>query len=73
MDQNQLSLLVHCGSRGYGQRIFSEFENYGGCPMGSGRAVDYLAAHKNALLRAQRNRLTVAKKGLYALKVSPNG
>jgi release factor H-coupled RctB family protein len=62
LDKNQLLLLVHSGSRGYGQQVFSEFEEYGGYPVDSEKAAAYLAAHDNALLWARRNRLMVAKK-----------
>ncbi len=60
--RGELLLLVHCGSRGYGQRIFSGFLDYGGLPAGGGRAAAYLAAHGDALLWAKRNRFLAAQK-----------
>lgn len=62
IDKRQLLLVVHCGSRGYGQRILNEYLNYEGLADGSEEAGAYLAAHDNALLWARRNRLLVAQK-----------
>ena len=62
IDKEQLLLLIHSGSRGYGHRILHEFLDYNGLPTGSDRAAAYLAAHDNALLWAQRNRGIVAQK-----------
>lgn len=55
-------LLIHSGSRGYGQQILSRFLDYGGLPAGGERAADYLAAHDDALLWAKRNRALAAQK-----------
>ena len=60
IDTNQLLLLIHSGSRGYGQRILSEFLNFDGLAANSERATAYLDKHNNALLWAQRNRRLVA-------------
>lgn len=62
IDKKQLLLLVHSGSRGYGQRILSEYLNFEGLTDGSPEAEAYLAKHDNALLWAERNRLLVAQK-----------
>jgi release factor H-coupled RctB family protein len=67
IDKGQLLLLIHSGSRGYGERILSEFLDYGGLPADSTRASDYLKAHDNALLWAYRNRSIVAQKLIHWL------
>lgn len=53
IDPRQLLFVVHCGSRGYGQRILNEHLDYEGLLAGSERAAAYLAAHDNALLWAE--------------------
>ena len=60
IDKDQVLLLVHSGSRSYGDRILDEFLDLGGLSRESMQT--YLAAHDDALLWAQRNRLTVARK-----------
>lgn len=55
-------MLVHSGSRGYGQRILSRFGGYAGLPEGSAEAAEYLAGHDNAVVWAERNRLEVCRK-----------
>lgn len=55
-------LLVHCGSRGYGQEILSRFYKPEGIREESGLAEEYLMEHDRAVLWAERNRLAVAKK-----------
>ena len=62
IDTNRLLLLVHSGSRGYGQRILSEFMDFTGLPADSERANAYLTKHDDALLWARRNRQLVAEK-----------
>lgn len=62
IDTSQLLLLVHSGSRGYGQRILSEFLDFTGLSADSERTNAYLAKHDDALLWAQRNRRLVAEK-----------
>lgn len=62
IDKKQLLLLVHSGSRGYGQRILSEFLVFEGLANGSPEAEAYLDKHNNALMWAQRNRQLVAQK-----------
>lgn len=75
IDKNQLLLLIHSGSRGYGQRILSEFSDLGGFPENSGQTQDYLAKHNDALLWAERNRRLVAEKLMgyvgYSQEVKP--
>lgn len=65
----QVFLLVHSGSRGYGQDILSRFYNPGGIREDSEQARDYLLEHDRALLWADRNRLAVAEKLLDYLGV----
>lgn len=62
-------LLVHCGSRGYGQEILSRFGNPEGIRAESNLAAAYLTEHDRALLWAKRNRLAVAEKLLSYLHV----
>lgn len=60
--KNETLLLIHSGSRGYGQRIMSQFLNFDGYPAQGGEAQAYLEAHSDALLWAKRNRGLVAEK-----------
>jgi release factor H-coupled RctB family protein len=62
IDKDKILLLVHSGSRGYGERVMDEFGDYGGLEAGSERAAAYMAAHDRALTWASRNRFMVAKK-----------
>ncbi|MFV0412464.1 MAG: RNA ligase RtcB family protein [Oscillospiraceae bacterium] len=62
LPQNGLALLVHTGSRGYGQQIYNSLGPQTGLAAESGAAKAYLAQHQNALLWAQRNRAMVAQK-----------
>jgi len=60
--ENNIFLLVHSGSRAYGQQIMNQFKSESGYDAGSVEAKEYLALHDHALLWAQRNRLVVANK-----------
>lgn len=62
LERDRLYLLIHSGSRGYGQRILNQFPGAAGLPAGSGPAAAYLSAHADALLWARRNRALVAEK-----------
>lgn len=62
IDRSRVLLLVHSGSRGYGQRILNEYPGNDGLPAGSEEAEVYLNVHDNALLWARRNREVVAQK-----------
>lgn len=66
LDQEKLLLLIHCGSRDYGQRILSQFvydkEGLKGLQAGTAQAQDYQEKQENALLWARRNRQLVAEK-----------
>ena len=65
----RIFLLIHSGSRGYGQDILSRFYSPAGLEGGSQEAGAYLAEHDNALLWAGRNRLAAAVKLLDYLNV----
>ena len=62
IDKNDLFILVHSGSRRYGQSIFNEFNHTQGYTAGSIEAKEYIKKHNNALLWAERNRRIVADK-----------
>lgn len=62
IENTDIMLLVHCGSRGYGQQILKEFLNFDGLEAKSPQAEEYIAKHDTALVWAQRNRLEVAYK-----------
>jgi release factor H-coupled RctB family protein len=60
IDREQVLLLVHSGSRSYGDKILDGFPELGGV---SGENIQgYITAHDYALLWAQRNRVMVARK-----------
>lgn len=67
--EDRILLLVHSGSRGYGQEILSRYYVPEGLEEGSDRAMEYMAEHDNALLWAGRNRLAAARKILDYLGV----
>ena len=60
--KTDLLLLIHSGSRGYGQSILSEFNNSNGYASNSIDAREYIEKHNDALLWAERNRRIVADK-----------
>lgn len=55
-------LLIHSGSRAYGQHIFNQFAKDTGYPADSPEAFEYLKLHDHAVLWAERNRAVVADK-----------
>ena len=59
LDENLIYLLIHSGSRGYGQRILSEFKGTG---YYGDRAKEYIAKHDHAVKWAKLNRDLVADK-----------
>ena len=69
LSKDRLLLLIHSGSRGYGQEILNRFYDPAGLEDGSKRAADYLEEHGNALLWASRNRIVTARKLLRYLGV----
>jgi release factor H-coupled RctB family protein len=60
LDPSRVHLLVHSGSRDFGQRIYEEFLDLQGYPVRGDIAMDYLKKHDSALLWAKRNRFLVA-------------
>lgn len=62
IDKADLLLLIHSGSRGYGQSILSEFNDSNGYASNSTEAREYIGKHNDALLWAERNRRIVADK-----------
>ncbi len=63
--EEEVLLLIHSGSRGYGQRIAASFSEAAGVSPGIPTASDlgreYTRLHHDALLWAERNRLLVAE------------
>lgn len=62
IDQSKMLLLIHSGSRGYGQRILQQFPDTQGYPLAGEAGQRYLRLHDDALLWAARNRKIVAEK-----------
>lgn len=62
LGKEDLLLLVHSGSRGYGQAILQQYLNFAGLSPDSTKGRGYLLAHDDALLWAKRNRQLVAEK-----------
>jgi release factor H-coupled RctB family protein len=72
-DKNQIMLLVHSGSRGYGQTILDEsiklYEAQKGLQSSSIAAREYLAKHDDAVHWAAINRTLIAYRMLKAFGV----
>ena len=62
LSETNIALLVHSGSRGYGQEIFKSLNYVIGLEENSTQALNYLQKHEIALLWARRNRALVAQK-----------
>ncbi len=62
LDERQVMLLLHSGSRSYGQRILNEYKDCHGLAAESEPMQRYLANHDQALLWAARNREIVVNK-----------
>lgn len=73
-DKNQMLLLVHSGSRGYGQAVLDEsiklYQAQNGLPFTSEGAKDYLKKHDDAVHWAAINRQLIAYRILKALGIS---
>lgn len=73
-DKNQIMLLVHSGSRGYGQTILDEsirlYKAQNGLESTSQEAKEYLSKHDNAVYWAAVNRELIAYRTLIALGIS---
>lgn len=70
--QNEVVLLVHSGSRGYGGDILKRFTKDGqtSIPQDSPLAIEYLEAHDRACAWASRNRDLIALRFLSCLEPS---
>lgn len=69
--KDQLLLLVHSGSRDYGQQIRDRWTGQSGIPVNSEAVQDYLADQREALFWAKKNRRVVAEKVLSSLGFQP--
>lgn len=61
-NKDDIMMLVHCGSRNYGEEILKKYINYDGLDSNSKSAKEYLKEHDNALVWARLNRKEVADK-----------
>ncbi len=61
-DRNNILVLVHSGSRSYGQEIIKQFNNLSGYLVRSHEAKEYFRLHDDAIMWAKRNREVVVKK-----------
>jgi len=61
-NKDDIMMLIHCGSRNYGEEILNKYINYDGLDSDSESAKKYLKEHDNALVWAKRNRKEVADK-----------
>ncbi|WP_371364850.1 RNA-splicing ligase RtcB [Sporomusa rhizae] len=71
LDEAMLMLLVHSGSRGYGQSILNTYDNPQGLAADDEQVECYLTEHDNAVLWAARNRKIVVNKLLAYLGYTP--
>lgn len=71
LDERQVMLLVHSGSRSYGQSILNEYKDCQGLAAEGELIQGYLAKHDQALLWAARNRKVVVNKLLGYLGYTP--
>ncbi len=74
LDEANLYLLVHSGSRGLGGAILDSYvRKFGTSPLiqGSKEAHNYMLMHDNALAWAKRNRALIAKRFLELLGEDP--
>ncbi|WP_114299074.1 RNA ligase RtcB family protein [Anaerobacterium chartisolvens] len=74
-DKNQIMLLIHSGSRGYGQTILDEsirvYSAQNGLSQSSEAAKEYLSKHNDAVNWASLSRDLIAYRILKAFGVSP--
>lgn len=61
-NKDHIMMLIHCGSRNYGEEILKKYINYDGLDSNSKSAKEYLKEHDNALAWARLNRKEVADK-----------
>lgn len=67
---DDVMMLVHCGSRNYGETILKKFYDKNGLEVESEKAVDYIKSHDNALIWAERNREVISKKIMKSIGIS---
>lgn len=67
---DDIMMLVHCGSRNYGETILKKFYNKNGIEVGSEKERDYMVNHDKALIWAERNREVVSKKIMQSIGIS---
>ena len=60
--RDDIMMLIHCGSRNYGEEVLREYINFDGFYTDSNEAKEYMEKHDNAILWAYRNRKEVADK-----------
>eukprot|EP00826_Nyctotherus_ovalis_P064613 TRINITY_DN9482_c0_g1_i2.p1 TRINITY_DN9482_c0_g1~~TRINITY_DN9482_c0_g1_i2.p1 ORF type:complete len:495 (+),score=128.91 TRINITY_DN9482_c0_g1_i2:99-1583(+) len=63
MDQNQIYMLIHSGSRNYGEKVYEAYTSKHGtkpADISSPEAAEYLAEHNKALAYARRSRAVIA-------------
>lgn len=70
ISKNDVVLLVHSGSRSFGNEIFSRVQDslQGGLVAGSSEARAYLEKHDEAVIWARVNRQVIAERAASALK-----
>ncbi|MCC0655028.1 RNA ligase RtcB family protein [Clostridioides sp. ES-S-0123-01] len=67
---DDIMMLVHCGSRNYGETILKKFYNKNGTEVGSEKERDYMINHDKALIWSERNREIVSKKIMQSIGIS---
>ncbi|ENY8962131.1 RNA ligase RtcB family protein [Clostridioides difficile] len=67
---DDIMMLVHCGSRNYGEDILKKFYDKDGLEVESEKAIDYIKKHDNALMWAERNREAISKKIMQSIGTS---
>lgn len=70
--EDEIMMLVHCGSRNYGETILNKFYNKDGIEVESEKARDYMENHDKALIWAERNREVISKKIMQSIGTSVN-
>jgi release factor H-coupled RctB family protein len=75
-DKSQITLLIHSGSRAYGEMVFNEsiklYQAQKGLPVNDEAAKNYLTKHDNAVKWAAINRELIAFRLLTLLGVDPD-
>ncbi|MDR0355852.1 MAG: RtcB family protein [Deltaproteobacteria bacterium] len=69
LDGDKIFLLIHSGSRSLGQAVLSAFASETGYGLADPKAMEYLAAHDEAMAWAVLNRRLIAQRVLDAIGV----